>query len=535
MPQRLKLLIVDDEKYIRNFLKLIIDWDSIGIDICGEASCAAEGLLLVDELQPNIIISDICMDLMNGIEFSKIVKSRYAYTKIILLSGHSEFKYAKQGIEIGVSAYLLKPIDEEKIKETLLTVKRTILQEKEKEDEIQEIKNYLNQNKDYLTDNYLNALLMPNADINTMIRQLSYLDIDFQPSYFQVVAVSLNHESLTDDSPDTFLSSLKCNQILHELLNSIPNVYIFHDLGHNNIILSNNVQLNILSKLEDIKVTVLERLPCYLTIGVGQPCTTIRQLRNSYLSALEATRYRTVLGNNQIIQYNYIGLQYTPTAFNLEDEISGMIMSVKSCDYEDASRIIDLCINQHISIDATDITPVRVTVSTIINHLTNLLIQNNLRSSDSFSYCLQSHERLFRLEIIEELRNLTLNLIRSIIEAFTELRSDQNNSVIDSVLDYLEINYQDSQLTLSSTAKKFFINPSYLSRLFSQKNEMTFSKYLIELRLKKAAELLLSSTCKSYEIAGIVGFNDAKYFSASFKKHYGMTTSEYRVFHAEKH
>lgn len=528
MIQRLKLLIVDDEKYIRNLLKINIDWNSLDIDICGEASCAEEGLQLVDELQPNIIISDICMDYMDGIEFSKIIKTHYPYTKIILLSGHNEFKYAKRGIEAGVSAYLLKPLEEEKIREVIISLKQAIYQETEKDEELINLKNYLNYNRNFLINNYLNALILPNADIHSAIWQLTYLDVAFQTSFFQIVIFSLNIES-DENKQDSFPLTVKCNQILKELLKPQSNTYIFYDLNHQNILLSNNPHLNLLSQLENIKISLLERLGCNITIGIGQPCNTIKDLRNSYLSALDATHYRIILGNNQIIQYNYLGLKNESSKCNLEDEIAAVITSVKSCNFETAYKIIDSCISQQLNSDARDIIPVKVIISTIVNHLTHLLIQNNLRDTDSFSYCIAANERIFRLETIQELRNMTINLISSIIETQTHLLNNQNNDLINSVLEYLEDNYQNSQITLSSTAKKFFVNSSYLSRLFSQKNNQTFSKFLIELRLKKAAELLISTNLKSYEIATDVGFNDAKYFNKSFKNYYSVTTSEYRL------
>ncbi len=530
MAQRLKLLIVDDESHIRSLLKFLIDWDSFGIDICGEASCAEEALLLVDELQPNIIFSDICMDFMDGIEFSRQVKKQYPHMKIVLLSGHSEFDYAARGIEAGISAYLLKPLEEDKLIDVVNTLKKDIFQEKRKYEEFNIIKNYLHESRSFLIENNLNALLMPNADIELILKRLTYIDVSFSNSFFQIVLFSLypfEQNAMEQENP--FWLSMECNQILKELLKDITDIYLFFDFTHRNVLLSNNPDSNLLAVLEDIKTALMERLSCNFTIGIGQPFSTLKNIRQSFLSALEATHYRTALGNNQIIQYNYMGIEITDSSFHLEDEISSLITAIKAENYDEASRIIDYCVNQQISVDCSDIIPVRITVSTIVNHLSNLLVQSDLRNTDSFSYCLNVHERLFRLETVDELKNMICNLIHSIIETFSSIRNHQNVTIIQTILNYMEENYSNNQLTLSKTAQEFYLNSSYLSRLFKQKNNTTFSKYLIELRLKKAAELLLSTSLKTYEIGECVGFKDTKYFSYCFRKHYGMSTNEYRI------
>ena len=137
---------------------------------CGEASCAEEGLQLLDELQPNIVFSDICMDYMDGIEFCRIAKKKYPYIRMVLLSGHSVFDYASRGIEAGVSAYLLKPLEEEKIIETVQKIKEEICNKQKKEKEYQETKDYLEENKTFLIANSLNALLQPNCNLENILK-----------------------------------------------------------------------------------------------------------------------------------------------------------------------------------------------------------------------------------------------------------------------------------------------------------------------------------------------------------------------------
>lgn len=543
MKHLLKLLIVDDEKYVRNLLKHSIDWKELNILICGEADCAEEALQLVEELEPDIIFSDICMDYMDGIEFSKRVIFAHPYIKVVLLSGHDDFDFAAKGIEAGVSAYLLKPIEEEKVIDTIQKIKNTIYHEYTQKKELEQLKNYLSESKTTFVENCLNALMLNTQDLTAIIRRLNYLDITFSESFFQVSIIKVfpleSEESIPSDEAMNkeelqLWLTMECNNIIAHTLENISDVYLFYDLNHNNILLSNNSSLHLLDTLDIICLKLNHQLPCNYTIGIGQSVTILSQMKASYQTALEAINYRSILGNNQIIQYKNIQLERMELQENkvsqntLENSISNLINAIRSEQFEEAAQILNHCIEFQISLDNTDIIPIRILVSAIIHHFCDLLLQTGLRNTDVFIFCMKSFERVYRLETIDELKNLSHNLTRAIIETFTTERSSRNHSLIDSILVYLKQNFSDSNLTLNSVASHFYLNASYLSRLFKLETSKTFTKHLTDIRLNQAAKLLLNSSFRAYEICEQVGFNDPKYFSTCFKKHFNMTTNEYR-------
>ena len=495
MMNRLKLLIVDDEKYVRSLLKYCIDWNALGIDICGECTCAEEGLQLVEELQPNIIFSDICMDFMDGIDFSQKVKQLYPHIKIVLLSGHSDFDYAARGIDAGVSAYLLKPIEKDKILNVIEKLKEDIFHEQDKAEELQKLKEYVTDSRGFLIENNLNALMLPSADIGNIIRRLQFLSVDFAFPHFQAAIVALSSEDNSGglDPENPYLLSMECNRILKRELREYGNLYLFFDYNHTNVILSNSPSIALGAVLEQVKMVLLEQLPVSITIGVGNSVTTLSQIRTSYQNAAEAVKYRTVLGKNQVILYDCIKTEKQSSPFRLEDAIASILEAVKSEDLSASYALTDHCITNQITEDYTDIIPIRVTVSTIINHLSDLLIQSGLRGTDAFRYSLAAYERLFRLDTVDELKNMVNNVIRAIIETFTSVRTEKNTNTIHAILNYLEQNFEDPDLSLSSVAGRFYLNASYLSRLFKLETDTTFTRYLTELRLKKAAKLLLTT------------------------------------------
>lgn len=528
MIKTLKLLIVDDEKYVRDLLRLSVDWESLHVEICGEASCAEEGLLLIDELQPDIIFSDICMDYMDGIEFSKKVHDDYPHIKIIILSGHNRFEYAASSIEAGVSAYLLKPLDEEKIIETVQKIRKTIVDEENRVLEINRLKNYLDESRGSLIENNLNAMMESYSHIDSAIRRLSYLGVSFGQPHFQIASIKI--KPLEDDLSGEiqFMQDIECHHLILELLAGTKDVYAYFDLHHRNTILSNNPGFDLTRFCGRLLPLCLEKMSCTMTAGIGTQVKILSQVKTSYQTAKEAVRYQTILGNNQVIPYHTITIAEKESDFHLDESITLLINMIKNEQLEDAFQIVSSCISSFLEQDNTDIIPVRILLSTMINHITELLLQSNLRESDAFHYCLDSYDRLFRLDTIEELQNMTNNLIRSVIETFSSIRSGKNNALIESVITYLKENFTNPDISLNSTAGQFYVNASYLSRLFKQQMKTTFTKYLTELRLKHAGTLLATTSMRAYAVAQETGFRDAKYFSTCFRKYYGVTINEYR-------
>lgn len=140
MNDILKLITVDDEYLIRNLIKNCISWEEIGIDIIGEASNAEEAINLIENNTPDIILTDICMPSTDGLDMSRYILERYNKVRVVVITGYDEFEYAKRAIKVGVSDFILKPINDDELKSTILKLKNTILSERIKERDYNQIK-----------------------------------------------------------------------------------------------------------------------------------------------------------------------------------------------------------------------------------------------------------------------------------------------------------------------------------------------------------------------------------------------------------
>lgn len=523
----LKLLIVDDEKYIRDLIRLSIPWDSLGITVCGEAAYGEEALQLIEECHPHIVFTDICMEYMDGIELSQKIHAKYPDIKIIIISGHNKFDYAAKGMEAGVSAYLLKPFDEDRVTAVLENIKKEIMEEHESRLEKARLKLCIEENQSYLIESNLNQLLYSSKNAHNTLKRLSHLNVHFSEPFFQTAI--LQHEPAEDTSSyDSFLTEIEVKSLVDDSINTMEDVYAFYDIYHNLTILNTRSGISLLTLCNTLLEKILASIPCKLTIGIGTVASTLSQIRTSYEHALDAVRYKRILGDNQVIIYDNISITANDRDFQMSDHIPTLLEYIKTENSSKLAELIRFCVRSSIP-QNSDLVPVRITVSTIINILMELLIQYDLREHECFQFCLSAYERLFRLETIDELTNMTINLSKSIIESFSEIRAQKSSSIIHSILDYITENYSDPNLSLTVVAEHFYLNPSYLSRLFKQTTNLNFSSYLTTLRLTNAAKLLVTTSLKSYEISEKVGFRDAKYFSICFKKYHGMTAKEYRI------
>ncbi len=180
-----KVMIIDDEKSIRNLLKVAIRWEDYNSYVAGEAQSGIEAINIIDDIQPDIVFVDIRMPFMDGIEFSKIAMKRYPYLKIIILTAYNEFEYARECIGIGISDYMLKPIVLADIKENLAALvreldERPILENKKESVEEEQGNPHIMNIKKYIQENYENAQMNLTAIAQYFSFNPSYLSRMFK-------------------------------------------------------------------------------------------------------------------------------------------------------------------------------------------------------------------------------------------------------------------------------------------------------------------------------------------------------------------
>lgn len=281
----LKVLIIDDEPEVRSGLKTIIDWDELGFSVCGEAEDGKEGLEKIGELEPDLVVVDIKMPEMDGIAMIDQVRKREYKCKIILLTGFSDFSYAQRAIRFGVTAYLLKPIDEDELIPIVKKSFEEIMSEKKLEDQI-------NYSQEHLKEEALVNLIMGN-DMDTNISQQKELeDIKSKWKTYQIILIHLWEEQELDERKN--------------ILNDIRYIITSDNYGYvlevdgNMVILLRDRDLynynNILQRIaKDICMIFEGKGINNYSIAVGRAAKTPNDIYNSYRHALGLIKKRFII------------------------------------------------------------------------------------------------------------------------------------------------------------------------------------------------------------------------------------------------
>lgn len=526
----LKVLIVDDEHLVRNLLRHCIDWEEIGYEIVGEASNAHEALDLVEQLKPDVIFTDIYMPFMDGLEFGRIVFERYPSIKIIVLTGYEEFEYAKKSIKIGISDFLLKPINDDEIRKVAVKLRATIEAERNQMAEYDRVKKQLEENLPYLKERLLNKLIQNTHTYEDIKHQLDYFHISINPSYVQVglIEASLPETAGILGEEEQLLLNMQCQELVAKYFRNDDFVSVFFDSNQNIVVLNSELDIDFNDCLEAIRTLIINKLKCQITIGVGNIYNQVSRIKTSYKEAFDALNYKIIAGKNQVINYSDINFSHSKSHAAQSDCMDSLAFYIKAGLKKKVVESIEnaFCEN-NLCGNSVDIDSIRVIASSIISIILSVITELEINISDIFSGS-QPFDKVFRIDTLPEMRKYLLEISELTTNIILNMQNKKVNQAIEDIKEYMNNNLSDSELSLSRTAKKFYMNVSYLSRIFKQESGSTFVEYLTRIRMEKAITLLKETDLKAYQIAEKVGIANPHYFSICFKKWTGVSVNDFK-------
>lgn len=523
----LKVMIIDDERLVRDLLKACIDWAELGMTITAESGSAVEGLELVDKLIPDIIFTDICMPVMDGLEFSRKVLKKHPGIKIVILTGHDEFEYVQDSIKLGIVDFLLKPIDDVEIRETALSVKEKLLSERLQKEDYERLREQLQQNMPYLREKFLNELVQGNIALDTVTEKAAYFDITLPKDVFQIVVLELLNEEesgLTDEERRLILKMGCLEQLKSFFCNKALNV--FFDSRERIVILINDGCVDVCECCESIKEMLIRSLNCSICIGIGNIHSNIDNLHISYREACDALRYRFIIGKNQVISFADICPADEEPFIDCE-LMDSYCFYLKSGLRNKAEELVGTVFSE-LRTKASSRDIVRVLSCNFIADALNVLLELGIRQVEVFKDGIQPFESIFKLDSLSEIENHIKGISSDVAQAAGKLHGKKARKLINDVREYINCSFSNPDLTLSEVARRFYINPSYLSRTFKEEIGMNFIDYLAKQRMERSIKLFHETDKKAYQIAAEVGINDPQYFSVCFKKYTGISVNDFK-------
>ncbi|AYE34009.1 response regulator [Clostridium septicum] len=497
-----KVMLVDDEKLILQGLLNIIEWDKLDLEVIHLAEDGMEALEKFKDNPVDIIVTDINMPRLTGLELLKEIKALDSNVKFIILSGYDEFSYARTAIKLGVENYILKPIDEEELESSLKKLKKKIEEEKSKDIKVLE--------KNRLLIEFINGKI--NKDDLDYIRDV--INLDFKEKSYTVSSIKISNKDVNE------------NNNICEIIKGITNekfevLYKFD--GHIVLINSWNENISkeeILNYYNNVNKKLAKDFNADVFIAIGDRVDSIENLKESYRVSNHLKKYILTEGSNICLCKDDVEkLEKDNRSFNMEIEnINKLIIEKNKSELE---KYILNIFEEHL-------TPRNIYDLSI---KTILLID---KVSDEFKLELKYRRDSLRDTLVELCNESAIDNIKSFIlgeiDELMELMTSNTikySPVVQQVVNNVNEKYYE-ELSLKTLAQQYNINSSYLGQIFTKEVGASFSDYLNKVKNMKAKELILNTNMKINDIAKAVGYFDTSYFYRKFKKYYGVCPSTLR-------
>jgi two-component system response regulator YesN len=529
----MKLLIIEDEKEIRNGIKKVIDWAAHNIIICGDAENGKEGIKLIDNLKPDIILLDIRMPIMNGLEVLKFLRDTNSTVESIVLSGYDDFAYVQQALQLGVCDYLLKPCEPNEILSTVLRVKKTIEKKRIKQKIINKYSSHLKLNIVLIKEKFLLRLINNKVEFNNNLYSI-FKNYEINLSMNNIIVTILTFDDYPNENHDIYNNDI---ELLKFAIKNISTEVIKNKFNteyielEEQIIIINNVHKSqhkeFIQTLTSIKQQIKKYLGFTITICVGRRYDTIQSIYLSYQDAQQSLTQKFWLGSDSIVEYNYkeeilsTNLEYP---LSKEKDILLLITSVIPND-KDIKIKIDSFFDNLISNSST--TDFVLHCGLILGlSIYKVYIEKKINKSsfdDNIFICI---DKIRKCNTLESLKNILFDLIKNIIQDLNITQYSNKN--VNIAISFICENYH-KDISLDTVANYVNITPSYLSSLFKKHCGINFIEYLHKLRIQKACEIIEKDIwIKGYELASRVGYNEERYFYRIFKKITGLTPTQFK-------
>ena len=536
----IKVFLVEDEMVIRRGIKNSIDWEKEGYIFCGEASDGELAYPMIIKEKPDILITDIRMPFMDGLELCKLVKKELPNIKILILSGYDEFDYAKEAIRLGVTEYLLKPISSGKLLEALNGVSESIRREKEDKDLVRKYMEEMRENTEHEKQKFFEQMIAGNLSMADALETGKKYEMNLSAGMYNLL---LFRFTLGEENRKSGELLGEAEYAIEKLTERLEYVFEFQRgvEGWAFLLMADNEE-QMSERVKELSKDLEEIMKNYSTIayfgGIGQPVARLRELEESFREAERALAARFTMELNRIISVEDIRMaQNVDTLDDIEITSFGEI--------EKTRTMLEKFLNNGAEDEIDEFVDVYI----------NELPEENLKSvlmrqyiiMDAYIVMMSFCEKIEGIEgemqaqseelknsmktsqILEEIKNYIRMLLKKIIGVRDTISGRRYSDVIEIAKDQIRKTYMSDEISLNTIAAEVGMSPSYFSSIFSKEMGKTFVEYLTEIRMDRAKELLMCSSMKTSEIGYEVGYKDPHYFSYIFKKTQNCTPKEFRA------
>jgi two-component system response regulator YesN len=478
----LRILIIDDEPWIIDGLKKAVIWENEGFTIVGEALDAIEGMEKIKALKPDVVIVDIRMPEVSGLEMIRRIREAGSQIEFIIISGYDEFSYAKEGISLGIYEYILKPIHIEELVKILRRLKSRLVSKR---------KNLYQSNLEIIEQ-----LAQGGNDEKSIICLLDKLGINQVKNLKRVAFARI----LDQEIPSRYFETQ-------------GSCITFIPVGTSNYFLAINY-----NEMDESALcgTLMHKIKGLEVIGISREIEHLAKINISIREAETATSNEFIFSTPNVFLYR------KPEYISAMDVVKEIINGMNDNDYSYIN--LSFCnVKEFLNKHQWGIEELCFIYNNILPHLIN---DSDMEATENTNFltpetivhefkCFQEFERFFNIALENSSENKVIN------------NSIKFNKIVREIISYIDDHFSN-EIRLADIAESFFINPNYLSVLFKKTTCKTFSQYLTDVRMRKACELLSRTELTIEEVSCRVGYTDYYSFIKAFKRVHDITPGKYR-------
>lgn len=534
----LKVFLVEDEIVMREGIKNNINWEAEGFEFAGEASDGELAYPLIQKKKPDILITDIKMPFMDGLELSRLVKQEMPDIKIIILSGYDEFEYAKEAISIGITDYLVKPVVGAKLLEAVRKVGKLIQEEQQQKRFLETFEKERLEDVQLARQKLFKSLVSGKKPVSELLKEGKSAGVDLAANQYNIVLLQIFVDGEVEGYSEKQNSAVRTIEVLTEEMPEVLMVelglegwaFIIKEMDE-----EDRLEQLVRKFLEKLQRSIQDCPGIEYFAGIGRSVERLSELNRCFEEANRAFAYRYLKKRNQIVYSD----QEEQTSLHGELKLSSL--NLDKLDRKSIERFLktglkgevrhfideyfaslgdenmhSLLLRQYVTMDMYFIT-------------VGTLEQMGYESEELVKRCGDFQAMAAEFSSVERTKDYLKTVLETAIELREQVARKKYSFLLKDAQNYIEQNFDNEDISLNTVAASVNLSPNHFSTIFSQETGQTFIEFLTGVRMEKAKELLRGSSMKTAEIAYAVGYKDAHYFSYLFKKTQECTPREFRA------
>lgn len=538
----IRVLLADDDFLVKDVLKSMIPWDELDMEMIGFAGDGQQTLDLCLELKPDLLITDIKMPLLSGLEVALCLREQDLKTKIVLISGIQDFDYARTALNVQADGYLLKPIRLNEIIATLRKVQESIEMESNRTVFLDKIQERLRHNLPLARTSFLYNLVHGTLDPDdTLQEKLEYFELPFlsEETITAVIGVLDNYDTITIARSQSQIQmvSFAIRDIMERTMLNYQAGISFATRDNEFVLLFYKeycIPDRMTGILEGITSLIRDLDDLSISFGIGLPASGIRSVCNSFYEARKALDHKFFVGGQAIIQIDDITPPAPNRAVLSEDESyrlrtlsKELLRSVKSGD----TALVHTALEDYGGVlagpHALSREYIRGQFFELVIHAYREFCETERELPEMSARYAAATQAILKAETITEIQNLTRDMLLSLAEYFAQKYKNRHILLVEQIKDYI-YEHRTENITLNDIASSVYMSTNYICGIFKKECGQTIHDYLLKIKMTEAKRMLRETAQKVFEISDALGYETSHYFSYCFKRYTGKTPYQYR-------